>query len=66
MAVILQVQFSTDLEDTQAFYWLLKKLPSKTQVQNIVHDHPCQKQNPNDFTKATVKFVVEKQKEHHK
>jgi len=34
-------------------------------VQNIVRDHLRQKQNPNEFTKATIKFVVEKQKEYH-
>jgi len=28
MAMILQVHFPIDLEDTQAFYWLLKKKKS--------------------------------------
>ena len=34
-------------------------------MQNIVWAHPCQKQNPNELTKATVKFVVEKEEERH-
>jgi len=30
MTMILKVHFPIDVEDTQVFYWLLEKLPSKT------------------------------------